>query len=230
MKSIVKVSCLFFLASALTFTASASTVWHEGDGMEGDAGGKPASANVVYGLGTLTEIIGAFGVNQQSSGADMYEIYISDPSTFSAMTVLPGNSPVIDPALYLFSLNGTGIVGNDNISGVNTQSSIPAGTLSALQPGDYFLLITPSGNLPEDSGGNSIFGAITGQTGIFNGSGILKKYGGTPSNDDSGRNYDIDLTGAQFVAPEPATMAFTGLGVALLAWRVRRAKQSSRRS
>lgn len=224
MKSTIKVLSFFCIATALSVTAGASTIWHEGDLGEGDAGGQLASANIAYGLGPLTEIIGSFGANQQSTGADMYEIYISDPSSFSLMTVADLNNPVVDPAIYLFAVNGSGLVGNDNISGVSTQSSIPAGNTNSLTPGVYFVLITPSGNLPEDKNNNSIFGAITGTTGVAAGSnGPLKKYGGTPSGDDSGRNYDILLTGADFVAPEPATMAFTGLGIALLAWRARRA-------
>ena len=99
---------------------------------------------------------------------------------------------------------------------------MPAGTLSGLTPGRYFLLIAPSGHLPETKGGATIFGAIAGTTGVFTGSGVLKKYGGTPSVDDGGKGYDIQLTGAGFAVPEPATVAFTAVGIALLGWRSRR--------
>jgi hypothetical protein len=231
MKSIVNVFFLFCAVTVLSLTASASTIWHEGDLGEGDAGGQLASGNVVFGFGSLTEIIGSFGTNQTTSGADMYEIFIADPSTFSLTTVADLNNPVVDPSIFLFAADGTGIVGNDNASGVSTQSSIPAGNTNSLTPGLYFVLITPSGNLPEDKNNNSIFGSIGGTTGVVTGSnGPLKKYGGTPSGDDAGRNYDILLTGADFVAPEPATMAFTGLGIALLAWRARRARHASPRA
>ena len=172
------------------------------------------------GLGPLTGIIGK--LPDATTGADMYEIRILDPTTFSATTIGNGNNPIVDPALYLFDATGTALFGNDNTSGADTQAQIPAGTTSLLAPGWYYLLIAPSGHLPEDKNNNSLFGAITGTTGVASGSGVIKGYGGTPNGDDGGKGYEILLTGAGFAVPEPATMAFTGLGIIALALRARR--------
>ena len=208
----ILLQCSLFLSLATLANAS---IW-----TEQNAGGTPAKADITQGLGPLTDIFGALG--DTTAGADMYEIYIANPDTFSAITTGNTKKPIVDPALYLFDAAGNGLFGEDNISGTNKQADLPAGTLTGLQPGLYFLLIAPSGHEPDDKHGNSIFGGITGTAGVFSGSGVLKNYGGTPSADDAGKGYDIQLTGAGFAVPEPATVAFTALGIALLGWRSRR--------
>lgn len=208
---------------------TASSIWNEGDYSQGDAGKNIGSANITTGLGSLTDIIGA--LNDQTGGADMYEIDISDPATFSATSTGNGNNPIVDPALYLFDASGVGLFGNDNISGTDFQAQIPVGTTDLLSAGLYYILIAPSGNLPEDKNGNSIFGAITGQTGVFAGNGNkLKSYGGTPSSDDSGKGYDIQLTGASFAVqtPEPGTVTFMLFGLAMVAMVKRVEKRRAR--
>ena len=136
--------------------ANAGTIWHEGDDGEGGAGGLPASANITLGVGPLTDIIG--GLGNDLSGADMYEIFISDPVNFSAITTGHGTDPIVNPAIYLFDASGDGLFGNDNISGVNSQAAIPAGTTALLSAGLYYILITPSGNLPANKNGDDSSG------------------------------------------------------------------------
>lgn len=214
MKSTTGIFLRCSLILGLASLANAS-IW-----TEKNAGGTIAKADITQGVGALTDIIGA--LTNVTLGSDMYEIYITNPTTFSAISTGNTRKPVVDPALYLFDAAGNGLFGNDNISGSNKQADLPAGTLTGLLPGRYFLLIAPSGHLPDDKHGNSIFGAITGTTGVFTGSGVLKSYGGTPSADDAGKGYDIHLTGATFAVPEPATLGFTVLGIALVGWRSRR--------
>jgi hypothetical protein len=209
----ILLQCSLFLS--LSMLANASTVWNEHN-----AGATIAKADITGGSGVLTDIAGALG--NTTTGADFYEIYITNPNTFSAITTGNTKKPVIDPALYLFDSAGNGLFGEDNISSGNKQAALPAGTLTGLNPGLYFLLIAPSGHVPDEKHGNSIFGAITGTTGVVAGSGVLKNYGGTPSADDAGKGYDIKLTGARFAVPEPATFGFTVVGIALLGWRSRR--------
>ncbi len=207
------------LISILSMLANASTIW-----TEQNAGGNPGNAEVTSGSGVLTDIIGL--LTNTTTGSDMYEIYIGNPNTFSATSKGNTNKPIVDPALYLFDSTGKGLFGNDNISGIDMQAALPAGTLSGLTPGLYFLLIAPSGHLPYDKQGNSIFGAIAGTTGVFAGSGKFKNYGGTPSADDAGKGYDIQLTGTRFAVPEPATLSFTALGMVWLWRRARRSRQA----
>jgi hypothetical protein len=80
--------------------------------------------------------------------------------------------------------------------------------------------------VPEDKNDNSLFGAIGGTTGVDAGSGLIKKYGGTDSSDVGGKGYDIQLTGADFAVPEPATLPFAAFGIALLVWYARRQKHA----
>jgi hypothetical protein len=205
-----------------------STIWHEGDGGQGDAGGLPASANITQGSGgPLTDIIGS--LSDATGGADMYEISIVNPAAFSATVTGNGNNPIVNSAIYLFDSTGTGLFGNDNISAVNPLSSIPVGTTSSLLAGLYYILIVPSGHLPAH-GATDLFGDLTNTTTVAAASSGLKingynASGLTPSPADSGKGYDIVLTGASFAqTPEPATVALIGSGLlALGIWNRRRA-------
>jgi PEP-CTERM motif len=226
MKSFIRICVLGCSFLAL---ASAGTIWHEGDNGEGGAGGLPNGANVTIGEGSLTDIIGT--LSDETAGADMYEIYISDPANFSATTAGHGGNPIVNPSIYLFDSTGAGLFGNDNLSGGDSQAEIPAGTLDSLSAGLYYVLITPSGNLPENKNGESIFGDLTNTTTVGAGSSsplIIRKYGTsgtTPDPADSGSGYDIQLTGAEFAVqtPEPTTLGFAVVGLAALALRARRA-------
>jgi hypothetical protein len=96
----------------------------------------------------------------------------------------------------------------------------------------YYILITPSGNLPANKNGDEIFGDLTNTTTVAAGASnplkIKNPYdtSGTTANPvNSGTGYDIELTGAEFAqAPEPATLAFSALGLAIVGWRARRVR------
>jgi hypothetical protein len=214
--------------TAISTVGWGSTIWHEGDYGQGDAGGLPASANITQGSGgPLTDIIGS--LNDQTTGADMYEISIVNPAAFSATVTGNGNDPIVNTALYLFDSSGVGLFGNDNISGADSLSAIPVGTTNSLAAGLYYILIVPSGHLPEN-GTTLLFGDLTNTTtvGPATSAKIIKKYatsGTTPNPADSGKGYDIVLTGASFAqTPEPATVALIGSGLlALGIWKRRRA-------
>jgi hypothetical protein len=139
-----------------------------------------------------------------------------------------GKKAIVNPALYLFALNGAGLFGNDNISKLNAQASIPLGTTNSLTPDWYFILITASGNLPENVNGLPIFGDLTNTNTLAGGSSSplrIRQYGtsvATPNPTDSGKGYDIILTGATFASPEPSTVFLMGCGLAGLGWRLRR--------
>lgn len=197
-----------------------STVWHEGDGGQGDAGGLTGTANITQGSGgPLTDIIG--GLSNDTTGADMYEISITDPAAFSATVTGHGNNPLVNSAIYLFDASGRGEFGNDNISGADALSAIPVGTTGLLSPGLYFILVTVSGHLPAH-GATDLFGDLTNTTTIQAAISSQKINGYnasiiTPNPTDGGKGYDIVLTGASFAeTPEPASVALIGGGLVAL--------------
>ena len=174
------------------------------------------------GIGFLNEIRGK--LHDMTTGADMYEIYIADPSTFSATTIGIGQDPNRkSPALYLFDVNGNGIIGNDNTASTGAQAFISD---SSLTPGLYFIGIASSGHLPG-SGKVEIFGDLTNTNNTSTPGTALEitKYiasSTTPNPADGGTDYEIDLTGADFAeAPEPGAAGLLGFGLVAIAWRLR---------
>jgi len=119
--------------------AAVAQVWTEA----GDAGRLPATAQVIAaGTGALTTINGNINNPAEPGGAgddkDMYMIRIDNPSAFSASTV--GGS-TLDTQLFLFKLDGRGVVFNDDdpVSST-TQSRITNAFVTTA--GCYLLAIT----------------------------------------------------------------------------------------
>jgi hypothetical protein len=183
----------------------------------GDAGDTLATFATTGSSGALTEIDGTiFG----GSDVDLFVISITDTSLFSASTV--NATTTIDTQLYLFTLSGTAVVGNDDASALSFQSTIPAGSLSLLSPGTYILAISLAGNNPINASSQLLFtgyGAdttaiLTGATGVN--PTTLSGFDGFTYFDEAG-SYSISLTGAAVSAvPEMSTTAL-GFGLVTLA-------------
>jgi hypothetical protein len=111
--------------------------WDEFANGGGDAGDLPETAQST-GSGELTAIRGTIGA---ANDVDVYAIYISDPSTFSATTI-GGTS--LDTALWLFDEDGKGVVHNEDNPDATTgfQSRIDNRTFCITQPGRYYLAIS----------------------------------------------------------------------------------------
>lgn len=122
-----KILWAFTTACALSISAWAQT-WNE----QGDAGDTPETAQST-GSGTLTAIQG----DLETDGVDMYAIYITDSSSFSASTV---GGATWDTQLFLFDSNGKGVVSEDDTDG--TQSTINNTNGCIQGPGLYYLAIT----------------------------------------------------------------------------------------
>ena len=210
----------------------------------GDAGDLPATAQIVTGTGgtTLDSITGALTLTNAISDGDMFEIYISSPSAFSAnTTVFVPNSNLnnFDTQLFLFSASGLGVLANDDSPNGGQQSSIPAANFSG-PAGLYYLLIDGSGRYPVSSGGlifpNQNDGANGGlgddPTTVYGptGPGGSSAISGYTGNSNEGGGYRITLTGAQFVpatVPEPGTYALVLAGAAGIVYAGRR-RQAAR--
>ena len=223
--------CAVALVVALSAAgaASAGPEWVE----QGDAGSLPASAQTISNTssGTLTKISGQLQGNGQLGPGDledMYVIQITDPQNFSATTTFEGGgSAEFDSQLWLFRLDGTGLLGNDDTfigppppgfgkGGVVSGSTLgPMATDNTGQtipgPGTYLLAISGPFDVPFSDGGPIFsFGSSTEISGP-DGAG-----GGLPITEWqniglSGRGsfvgnlgaYTISVTGA---APVPQTM------------------------
>ncbi len=193
-------------------TANATT-WCEVQG--GDAGHTIAGAEITSGGPMLTDIIGTLG--DGTSGADLYEIMITNPAVFSATTEpvpAPGHNPDPDPALYLFDSTGHGVYAIDDISGEDTQATLQAGLgIGPQTPGIYYILIAPSGNLPEGPASNPLFSLVTGSD-VAGDSHVLANFSDNGCGTGCKGSYDIHLTGASFATtPEPQTFALLGAGL-----------------
>ena len=180
----------------------------------------------------ISAITGTLSLTAGISEGDAYKIYISSPTTFSATTT--GFAPGVnnfDSQLFLFTLGGIGIVGNDDdTASGSAQSTIPAGSsfTASLAPGYYYLLITGSGQFPASSGGvifNNWTDGTSDPTGVYGptgpgGASAISSFGGA-SNE--GGAYSIALTGVAVVSavPEPASLALGIAGALMLVARRR---------
>jgi Immunoglobulin domain len=127
--------------------------WHEIADGHGDAGDLSATAQVCNGTGV--GMAGIEGSLSFVSDADMYRIYICDPSTFSATTF--NAATAFDTQLFLFDESGMGVACNDDLpAGGSTLSRI---TNAFLPPaaGWYNLAISAYNKDPYTAGAALIF-------------------------------------------------------------------------
>jgi hypothetical protein len=224
----VKNSSLFSTTLALGITLFSAVSAHAVSYAEvGDAGDLPGTAQVVFGPAStaLTSITGTLTITNNVSEGDLFQIYISSPTTFSATTT--GFSPGVnnfDTQLFVFTLAGVGVVANDDDPSTGApQSTIAAGQFT-LPADSYYLLITGSGRNPSSSGGlifPSFTDGTTDPTGVYGptGPGGASPLTGYTGSSSEGGSYAIALTGAQFVVavvPEPSTFLTFGFGLGML--------------
>jgi hypothetical protein len=192
----------------------------------GDAGSNLPSAQIIYGSGPLNQIVGVLkGPNDTSPLVDIFEIYVSDPRSFSAFT----SGGVPDPALFLFDINGYGYEGGRDMSSTDKQGFLTGDPSSTSPPLAVYLWISVQDREPG-CGGASMFGAggtqypnPAGTTGSCTSTGPI---GGENGANSPGSNYayTITLTGASFVqVPESASVSLLALG--LLAFATRRLRR-----
>jgi hypothetical protein len=238
---------LALIALACTAAGAYAQSWAE----VGDApDGVPGHQNTV-GAGALTNIR---GVLNRAGGdhVDTYCIEIVSRSLFYATTKIGlGGSAVLstggnaDTRLWLWNMNGGGLVGNDDINafGTDTLASLISdpstfgafsggevvnATASAvvLNPGTYLLSISEFANDPKDAGNVDLFNLGSDFDALH---GVNPQAGGFDhwenTTDSSVITYSIALQGTEFCAvPEPGSMIALGLGaVALLRRRKKKA-------
>jgi hypothetical protein len=176
----------FLALTALTATALAQVDWSE----QGDAGDLPETAQAT-GTDTntpLSSISGALDAND----VDMFAIYIADPSAFRAETNTTTTN--FDSQLWLFDVNGNGIVHDDDSAGslrsriTNANNCIPG-------PGTYYIAISRYNRDALDCDDNAIWTSAANACAVAGRSRVGSWTGGT-----SAGTYQIVLQGA-FTAP-----------------------------
>lgn len=171
-----------------------------------DAGSTPATAQPVSGTASTTRVKGELTATADANDfEDMFLICITDPSAFSA-TVDPVSTN-FDTQLWLFKLDGKGLLGNDNDAGsfpTVYSKLLPNATdgsgATIPGPGLYLLAISSKANVPMSQGGKifhdpTIAGIeITGPDGP---GGNLPIQGWSQGEGTVGGTYAIDLTGVK---------------------------------
>jgi hypothetical protein len=174
----------FLALTALTATALAQ--WTE----QGDAGDLPEAAQAT-GTDTntpLSSISGALAADD----VDMFAIYIADPSAFRAETNTSTTN--FDSQLWLFDVNGNGIVHDDDSAGglrsriTNANNCIPG-------PGTYYIAISRWNRDASDCDGLAIWTGTTNACAAAGRSRVASWTGST-----SAGTYQIVLQGA-FTSP-----------------------------
>jgi hypothetical protein len=176
----------FLALTALTATALAQVDWTE----QGDAGDLPETAQAT-GTDTSTPLSSISGA-LAADDVDMFAIYIADPSAFQAETNTTTTN--FDSQLWLFDVNGNGIVHDDDSAGslrsriTNANNCIPG-------PGIYYIAISRWNRDPRDCDDNAIWTGVSNACAVAGRSRVASWTGST-----SAGTYQIVLQGA-FTAP-----------------------------
>jgi hypothetical protein len=198
------------------------------------AGGLPGTAEDLTGVAGLSGIVGTI---DSTLGVSMFEISIPYPSGFAAYTT-PVVHGATDTELMLFDVNGFGVMMNDDAGGNgagSTLSCLPSlsagvpclasrGSLGPLTPGNYYLAVTFSANLPLSNSGE-IFSPV--QSTDVVGPDLTQGGADPVTGWDGGFLAAPDFDNAAFDiviqdTPEPATGILIGIaGLALFYWKTR---------
>jgi hypothetical protein len=149
------------------------------------------------GSGALQRIAGQFG---EGDYAALYRIHIANPAAFAATTVNSATG-TLDTRLYLFTLAGDGIAGNDDSTATEVRSTLPAGNAlyASLLPGDYLLGISTFATAPYGSDDIAVIADfINGVNGPDPSGKSRLAYWGHDVTSNYGP-YEIDLSGVSYV-------------------------------
>ncbi|MCX7925120.1 MAG: DVUA0089 family protein, partial [Fimbriimonadales bacterium] len=182
-------------SGTLTF-AFAATPPFTGYNEQGDAGDLPETAQATP-SGALTGIRGTV----TPSDADMYAIYISNPSTFSASTRC---NALFDTQLSLFDANGRGVSFNDDSPLGGLASSLDGSCIPG--PGLYYLVVTAFDRDPAGCNGGEIWADTPyGVIRCPDGSEPTSRISGWTGSHGVSATYIVELTGATGANPgDPA--------------------------
>ncbi|HXG47923.1 MAG TPA: dockerin type I domain-containing protein, partial [Methylomirabilota bacterium] len=181
-------------SGSFTLNVQSAPCWDETANGGGDAGEFTTNPQTTTGSGTLCSIAGTLG----ASDADLYVIEICDAANFLATT--SNSYTTFDTQLWLFQLNGAGVVANDD----DPLGGLTSRITSTFIPGNgtYLLGISRYNRDPLSETGqlmwnNTPFNVERTPDGPGAG-GTLSSWTGTTTG---GASYRIFLTGACFPGP-----------------------------
>lgn len=208
-----RLAAVLVCGAGTAYADQVGTEWHEQPSFT-DAGQLPGTAQETLGHGAMTAIRGTVS----NADADVFRVFISDFSLFSATTV--GTGTTADTQLFLFTNSGIGIACNDDAPVGGPRSTLPLGSslYAGFSPGVYLLAISRFDYDPVSSGGDvfpdSPVTSVLGPTGP-GGANALSGWSG-PVAGGLNSSYTIALTGVEFVPlPTAAWAGLGGLGVAM---------------
>lgn len=197
----------------------------------GDAGQLLSTAQQPKGDDRLRNIYGTISTNND---VDLYKLYISNPTTFSA--AVSSTSGNLDSALVLFNEGGYALYGNDDAMLGSRNAGLPAGNAHGPQAaGWYHLAVIPLGTPPVS--GNSFtpdhymfpnvsspYTQILTPTGP-GGASLLTGWAPLGDGTTINEEYRLRLSGVQAAPiPEPESYAMLLAGLGMIGTMVRRRK------
>jgi PEP-CTERM motif len=201
----------------------------------GDAGQTVATGQTTTGAaGALVNIFGSLGA---TNDADLFLINITNPGSFSAMTVSLGGDD-LDTQLFLFTLSGAPVFTNDDAaSGTTLLSALPAGNaFGPVSAGLYYIGVALSGYNPVNIANQFLFadGLPTDVRGPASGLQPATLSGFDGDGFGPSGNYNIRFTGAAVASvttipavPEPSSVLLMLAGGALVAAQYARRSRKS---
>jgi PEP-CTERM motif len=221
---------------AVAVCALAAAPAHAVDFTEsGDAGQTVATGQTT--TGAAGALVNIFGSLSATNDADLFLINITNPGSFSAMTVSLGGDD-LDTQLFLFTLSGAPVFANDDAaSGTTLLSALPAGhVFGPVAAGLYYIGVSLSGYDPVNLANQLLFatGLPTDTRGPASGlqPATLDGFSGDGFGTTGG--YNIRFTGAAVgsvttipAVPEPSNVLMLLAGGALVAQWARRSRKSA---
>jgi len=121
---------------------------------DGDAGSTLMTSQDTTAVGQIRTLAGVIEGPQNGDSEDVYRVRVESADTFDNLLSFGLRADTqFDAALWLFDAQGFGVLANDNSpfsEGNDAALTVPSsdGVTVALPPGNYFLAITESGNVP----------------------------------------------------------------------------------
>jgi hypothetical protein len=204
---------MFAAILAVTATVLAGPIWDCQDPQE--PGGTPATAEIVTGSGPLATIrctlTGRIALIDDPDGdfQDMFLIRIADPANLEIRTVDPLTGDEFNTQIWLFDINGRGVLANLNDAGnppfsLMGNAATDGSGVVVTDPGLYYIAVSGGqkgefGRVPVDADGAPIFEINPFQPELVYGPASSNPVAGWKGEGGLG-DYELEFIGVEFVS------------------------------